>query len=67
MYAAVVGGGRHIAVKNAAKQPKEKPVAKLKENIGRLQKVKKPTVCKKETEDYTKLKKPWMMQLLTLV
>ena len=65
MYAAAVGGVRHIAAKNAAELPKDKPVAKPKENIVKLQKVKKPTVCKKETEDYANLKKPWMMQLLT--
>jgi hypothetical protein len=52
-------------VKNAAWQLKKKPVAKPKENIGRLQKVKKTIVYKKGTEDYAKLKKPWMMQLLT--
>lgn len=65
MYAAVAGGVRHIAVLNVVCQLKEKPIVKPKENIGRLQKVNKPTGCKKKTEDYVNLKKPWMMLLLT--
>ncbi len=64
MYAAVVGGARHIAVKNVVKQPKKKVIAKHNENIGELKKVKKPIVGKKKIEDYASLKKPWMMHLL---
>lgn len=65
MYAAVVGEVRHIAVKNAVKQPKKKLIAKHNENTGKLKKVNKPIVGKKEIEDYANLKKPWMMHLLT--
>ena len=64
MCAAVAGGGRHIAVKNAARRPAKKRTAKLKKNIDKRQKVKRPTVVKKKTKDYVKLKKPWMIHLL---
>jgi len=67
MYAAVVGGGRHIAVKNVVEQPKKKFIAKHNENTGKLKKVNKPIVSKKKIEDYASLKKPWMMHLLTPV
>ena len=65
MYAAVVGEVRHIAVKNVVKQLKKKLIVKHNANTGKLKKVNKPIVGKKEIEDYANLKKPWMMHLLT--
>jgi hypothetical protein len=59
----VAGGARPIAVRSAERLPVEKPIARHNKNTDRQKKAKKPTDSRKDDEDCSDQKKPWMIHL----
>jgi len=61
--AVAVGGGRPIVVMLVGRLPSEKHTAERRKNIAKHQRAESPTGKRKEGEECTIRKKPWLMHL----
>jgi hypothetical protein len=67
IYASAVGEGRPIVVMLVDRHPSEKHTVRRRDNIAKQLKVGRPTGKRKEGEECTIPKKPWLIHLLYLL
>lgn len=63
MSVGVVGEGRYIAVMNAVMLQSGNSIVKLRENIGRPKKAGRPIGRRNVSDDFTIIKKTWLIPL----